>query len=132
MRLPRKHLVLTPLKSMDLPSLGGSLNGLVRAHALVVVLALLLAKVAQRRLKKAAVEAPTVAAMLEQLQGVSRVTLHYGSDAPPALRALAEGRWVPSVRSALQQAMLQALGVDDRSELGTTLGVTSAGRSALK
>jgi len=94
----------------------------LRAHALVVVLALLLAKVVQRRLKAKGVEAPTVAATLDKLKGIRRLKLHYNPDAPPALRALAEGRWVPSARSALQQAMLAALGLDGRPELGTTLG----------
>jgi transposase len=93
----------------------------LRAHALVVVLALLLAKVAQRRLKRANVAAPSVAAALEQLQGIRRVMLRYGPGAPPALRALAEDRWVPSVRSEQQEAMLKALGLAERSELGTTL-----------
>lgn len=97
----------------------------LRAHALVVVLGLLLAKVAQRRLKAKGVEAPTVASVLEQLQGIRRVKLRYGPEAPPALRALADDRWVPSTRSKLQQAMLRALGLDERPELGATLGMVA-------
>lgn len=104
----------------------------LRAHALVVVLALLLAKVAQRRLKRADVDAPSVAAVLEQLQGVRRVMLRYGPNAPPALRALAEGRWIPSNRSEQQQAMLRALGLANRSELGTTFGQALVRHSARK
>jgi len=104
----------------------------LRAHALVVVLGLLLAKVVQRRLKHADVDAPTVAAALDHLQGIRRVKLRYAADAPPALRALAEDRWVPSVRSKQQQAMLHALGLADRVELGTTLGQVLIGRSARK
>ena len=92
----------------------------LRSHALVVVLGLLLAKVAQRRLKLANVDAPSIAAMLDQLQGIRRVTLRYGATAPPALRAFAEDRWIPSSRTDQQRAMLAALGLADRSELGTT------------
>lgn len=104
----------------------------LRAHALIVVLALLLAKVAQRRLKRAGVEAPSVAAMLEQLTGVRRIKLRYGPAAPPALRALAEDRWIPSARTQQQQAMLRALGLAERHELGTTLGQALARRAARK
>lgn len=93
----------------------------LRAHALVVVLGLLLAKVLQRRLKRAQVSAPTVAGTLEQLQGIRRVKLHYGPAAPPALRALAEDRWIPSLRTDHQRAMLDALGLAGRPELGATL-----------
>lgn len=92
----------------------------LRSHALVVVLALLLAKVAQRRLKLANVEAPSIAAMLDQLQGIHRVELRYGANAPPALRAFAEGRWIPSTRTDQQRAMLEALGLTGRRELGAT------------
>jgi transposase len=93
----------------------------LRAHALVVVLGLLLAKVLQRRLKRAKVSAPSVAGTLEQLQQIRRVKLHYGPGAPPALRALAEGRWIPSPRTDQQRAMLEALGLAARPELGATL-----------
>lgn len=93
----------------------------LRAHALLVVLGLLLAKILQRRLKRAQVSAPSVASVLEQLQGIRRVKLHYGPAAPPALRALAEERWIPSLRTEVQRAMLDALGLAGRHELGTTL-----------
>jgi transposase len=104
----------------------------LRSHALLVVLGLLLAKVAQRRLKRAGVAVPSVAAAMEQLQGVRRIKLRYGPDAPPALRALAEDRWIPSVRSDTQQAMLTALGIDRRPELGTTIGQALNRHSARK
>ena len=86
------------------------------SHALVVVLALLLAKVAQRRLNLANVDAPSIAATLDQLQGIRRVTLSYRAEAPPALRVFAEGRWMPSLRSSQRQAMLAALGLVERTE----------------
>ena len=104
----------------------------LRAHALVVVLGLLLAKVVQRRLKRADVNAPSVAAVLEQLQDIRRIKLRYAAHAPPALRALAQDRWVPSVRSEQQQAMLGALGLAERAELGITLGQALGHRSPLK
>lgn len=104
----------------------------LRTHALVVVLGLLLAKLVQRRLKRADVDAPSVAAVLEQLQGIQRVKLRYAANAPPALRALAEDRWVPSIRSEQQQAMLGALGLAERAELGATLGQAFSRRSPRK
>ena len=104
----------------------------LRSHALVVVLALLLAKVAQRRLKLANVDAPSTAAMLDQLQGIHRVSLCYGANAPPALRACGEGRWIPSTRTEHQNAMLAALGLAGRSELGTTSETVLGGHSARK
>jgi len=104
----------------------------LRGHALVVVLALLLAKVIQRRLKAKKVEAPTAAATLEQLQCIRRVKLHYGPGAPPALRALAEDRWIPSTRTAQQKAMLSALGLAERPELGATLETSPKPRSTRK
>jgi hypothetical protein len=97
----------------------------LRTHALVVVLGLLLAKVAQRRLKAKGVEAPTIASVLEQLQAIRRVKLCYGPGAPPALRALAEDRWIPSARSELQRSMLSALGLAERPELGATLAIAA-------
>ena len=56
---------------------------------------------------------------------IRRVQLRYGPAAPPALRALAEDRWIPSVRSELQQAMLRALGLNERPELGTTFAIAA-------
>jgi transposase len=93
----------------------------LRAHALVVVLALILAKVVQRRLKKAGVAAPSLASVLRPLHQVQRARLQYPDHAPPALRALAAGAWVPSQRTARQEELLQALHLAERAELGTTL-----------
>jgi transposase len=93
----------------------------LRGHALVVMLALLLAKVAERRLKRAGVRVTGVPMMLRALKGIARATLRYGSNAPPALRALAGTHWIPSVRTPLQERMLEALGMAARPELGTTL-----------
>jgi transposase len=93
----------------------------LRAHALIVVLGLLLAKVAQRRLKRAGVPAPSVGQLLRELRAVQRAHLHYGADAPAALRALADTTWVSSQRTPRQDAILRALGLAARPELGTTL-----------
>lgn len=93
----------------------------LRAHALVVVIGLMLVRILQRRIKRAGVKAPSVASVLGPLKGVHRGKLQYGSDAPPALRALAKTTWVRSARTPRQQEILVALGIDQRAELGTTV-----------
>jgi len=93
----------------------------LRAHALSVVLGLLLAKVVQRRLKRAGVPAPSVGRLLRELRAIQRAHLQYGADAPAALRALAATTWVPAQRTPRQDALLRALGLAERTELGTTL-----------
>ncbi len=96
-------------------------DGVLRAHVLLVVLALILAKVLQRRLKQAGTKAPSLASVLGPLQQVQRARVQFADDAPPALRALAADTWVPSQRTARQEGLLQALGLADRVEFGTTL-----------
>ena len=54
----------------------------------------------------------------------------FADDAPPALRALAAGTWVPSQRTARQDALLHALGLADRVELGTTIASRLAAKNA--
>jgi transposase len=93
----------------------------LRAHALVVVLGLVLAKVVQRRVKKAGVEAKSLGSVLKPLKDVQRARLQYGKDAPAALRALAAKAWVPSARTSRQVELLKALNLLDRDDLGTTL-----------
>jgi transposase len=93
----------------------------LRAHALIVVLGLILAKVLQRRIKRAGLKAPSLASVLDPLKQVQRARLHFPPDAPPALRALAGDAWVPSVRTSRQQELLTALNLATRPELGTTL-----------
>jgi transposase len=93
----------------------------LRAHALIVMIALILAKVVQRRVKQAGVKAPSLASVLHPLHHVHRARVEFPSDAPPALRALTAGTWVPSKRTPRQEELLQALHLADRTELGTTL-----------
>jgi hypothetical protein len=93
----------------------------LRAHALVVVLGLMLAKVLQRRIKRVGLEAASLGSVLGPLKEVERARVHYGKDAPPALRALAADTWVPSARTPRQVELLQALNLVGRKELGTTL-----------
>jgi len=93
----------------------------LRGNALVVVLALVLAKVLQRRLRAAGVLVGSIAGLLEVLRGIQRARIELKPDAPSALRALAATMWVPSKRSVRQQAMLKALALAKRPELGTTL-----------
>jgi transposase len=93
----------------------------LRAHALIVVLALILAKVVQRRVKKAGVNAPSLASVLQPLHQVQRARVHFAPETPAALRVLAEGTWVPAQRTARQEELLQALRLARRKELGTTI-----------
>lgn len=93
----------------------------LRGHALVVVLGVMLAKVLQRRIKKAGLQAPSLKSVLEPLKKVQRARLHFPPTAAPALRALAADTWIPSERSARQHELLTALGLLGRPELGTTL-----------
>lgn len=102
----------------------------LRAHVLLVVLALILAKVLQRRLKQAGTKAPSLASVLGPLQQVQRARVQFAENAPPALRALAADTWVPSQRTARQQELLQALGLAERAELGTTIAIRLAAQQA--
>jgi hypothetical protein len=102
----------------------------LRAHVLLVVLALILAKVLQRRLKQAGTPAPSLASVLGPLQQVQRARVQFADDAPPALRALAAGAWVPSQRTARQEELVQALHLVERTELGTTLASRLAAKKA--
>jgi hypothetical protein len=102
----------------------------LRAHVLLVVLALLLAKVLQRRLKQAGTTAPSLASVLGPLQQIQRARVQFADDAPPALRALAAGAWVPSQRTARQQELLEALGLAEHVELGTTIANRLAAKKA--
>ena len=93
----------------------------LRAHALVVVMGLVLAKVVQRRVKRAGAEAKSLGSVLRPLKDVQRARLQYGKDAPAALRALAADAWVPSTRTPRQTELLEALNLLTREELGITL-----------
>ena len=93
----------------------------LRAHALLVVLGLMLAKVLQRRIKRAGLAAPSLASVLDPLKQVQRAHVDFPPSAPPALRALAADVWIPSKQTPRQQELLAALQLADRPELGTTL-----------
>ncbi len=90
----------------------------------------ILAKVLQRRLKQAGTKAPSLASVLGPLQQVQRARVQFADDAPPALRALAAGAWVPSQRTARQEEILQALRLAERVELGTTIASRLASKKA--
>lgn len=104
----------------------------LRATALVVVLGLMLAKVVLRRLRNAGVDVRSVGGMLRHLKKIQRARLHLADDAPPALRALAETAWVPSLRTAPQEAILAALRLAKHKSLGITLFSTKTGSRAAK
>jgi hypothetical protein len=72
----------------------------------------------------------SVSRLLRQLKAVQRGRLHFSSDAPPAIRAVAEKIWVPSERTESQSDLLRALGLENRPELGSTpfSGKTGSGR----
>ncbi|MGD0679197.1 MAG: hypothetical protein ABSC94_27680, partial [Polyangiaceae bacterium] len=59
-----------------------------------------------------------------------RAKLHFQPSAPPALRALAAGTWIPSQRTPRQQELLTALNLVDHPELGTTLETKLARKKA--
>ena len=102
----------------------------LRAHALIAVIALLLSKVVQRRLKRGGIKAPSLASVFGPMKGIRRARLRYGEDAPPALRALAKDTWVTSERTPRQQEILEALGLSNNPALGTTVidAITGSGR----
>jgi transposase len=93
----------------------------LRANALCVVLGLMLTKVLQRRLRLAGVKTASASSLLRSLRRVKRARLKLPDEAPPALRALAKVTWVPSERTARQAAILGALKLERRPELGATL-----------
>ena len=98
----------------------------LRAHALVVVLGLLLARLALRRARKANAPAKTVGALLELLSAVTRARWTPRDDAAPALKSLARRSWVPSKHTADQDAALAALGLIASPELGTSTSIAPA------
>lgn len=104
---------MLPLRHRNDPTL--------RAHALVVVLGLMLARVLQRRVRKAGVKAPSLKSVVDPLKSIERARVHLPDDAPSALRALAATTWVPSTYDARQTELLGALSLAGRAELGTTL-----------
>jgi len=93
----------------------------LRTHALIVVLGLMLARLLQRRVQRAGVRAASLKSVMSPLKEVSRARVTMPDDAQPALKALAASTWIPSERTPRQAAILQALGLANRIELGTTL-----------
>jgi transposase len=104
----------------------------LRAHAFAVVLSLLLVRLLQRRLKAAGVAAPSARSVLEPLVSVSRARMTMAETAAPALKALAATTWIPAQRTERQTAILKALNLDSRPELGTTLANRLSSRSSEK
>jgi len=92
----------------------------LRAHALVVVLALLLSRLTLRRARKAGCAVKSVGALLETLTGVTRARLKPRPGAAPALRAAMGAATVPGQRTPEQASILAALGLAGRKELGTS------------
>lgn len=104
-------------------------DSLLRVHAMLSVLALLLAKLVVRRLKRAGVQT-TVSEALHELSELRLAQLHYGPKAPPALKELARFRRVPPNASALQANMIRALGIGEALQLGPTGRRRANGKNA--
>jgi hypothetical protein len=104
----------------------------LRAHALVVVLALLLTRLTLRRARRAGADVRSVSALLSALAGVTRAHLIPRDDAAPAFKATLRSAWIPGRTDAAQDALLAALGLADAAELGTRprtpLGRAQSGR----
>lgn len=92
----------------------------LRVHALVVVLALLLARLTLRRARKAGAEVRSVGALVSTLAGVTRARLAPKPDAAPAFRAATKTAWIPGKRDPAQDGLLAALGLTDSKWLGTS------------
>lgn len=95
----------------------------LRAHALVVMLGLLLSRLLLRRARRAGVTVGSVATLLTSLRGITRARMLYAPTAAPAARSVAKQTWVPSERDPLQVQLLHALKLSDNQHLGATHGV---------
>jgi transposase len=92
---------------------------LLRVHAFVSVLALLLAKLVVRRLKRSGIKT-TVSEAMRQLSELRVAEVNYGTDASPVLKAMSRERRVPPRPNAQQAKMIRALGIGDALQLGPT------------
>jgi len=92
-------------------------DSLLRVHTTLSVLALLLAKLVVRRLRRAGIQT-TVSEALHELSNLRLAQLHYGPSASPALKELARAIRVPPKPSALQARMIRALGIAEALQLG--------------
>ena len=92
---------------------------MLRVHAFISVLALLLSKLVVRRLRQAGVEI-TVSEGLRQLSELRLARVKFGRDASPELKALARKRCVPPMPTKLQMKMIRILGVAEELKLGPT------------
>jgi len=94
-------------------------DSLLRVHTTLSVLALLLAKLVVRRLRRAGIQT-TVSEALHELSNLRLAHLHYGASASPALKELARASRVSSKPSALQTKMIRALGITEALQFGPT------------
>jgi len=92
----------------------------LRVHAFLSVLALLLAKLLVRRLRKGGMKTATVSSALYQLSELRATKLRYSPNAPERLKALAK-RWeVAPHPTPIQRKMLRILKLSGRVKLGAT------------
>lgn len=92
---------------------------MLRVHAFIAVLSLLLCRLLVRRLRLAGVEA-TVSEALYELTELRLARVHYGRAASPLLRKMAAQREVPPAATARQRELVHALGLDEIARLGPT------------
>jgi transposase len=83
-------------------------DAMLRIHAFISVLGLLLAKLVLRRLNKGGVEMSMNDA-LRQLADLKMARLRYGPEAPPLLKAIARTEEVPPDPTPQQRAMIRVL-----------------------
>lgn len=92
---------------------------MLRVHAFIAVLSLLLSRLVVRRLRRAKIHA-TASEALWELSQLRLARLHYGPTASPQLHALAKKQEVPPATTPRQQQMIRALGLESTLELGPT------------
>lgn len=92
---------------------------MLRVHAFICVLALLLTKLMVRRLTRAGV-VTTVGEALFQLSELRLARVHYGSEAPPQLKATAREQLLAPTPTELQTEIIKALGIERELLLGPT------------
>ena len=104
---------------------------LLRVHAFVSVLALMLSKLVVRRLKRGGITI-TVSEAMRQLSDLRLAEVSFSAEAPPALKATARERCVPPRPSADQAKMVRVLGIGDALRLGPTYRPQSETENAHK
>jgi transposase len=91
-------------------------DSMLRIHAFISVLSLLLSRLLVRRLKRAGVDV-TVSEALRQLSELRLARLSYGRNASPQLKKMARDRCVPPTPTKLQKRIIGVLGLREELRL---------------